>query len=80
MTVALRLVLETPKRTICEAMGVSRSSLKRRLAGPIFPAVAEHAEQRGERHIARRISDAERQAILDWERDVQIEPVAGFSN
>jgi putative transposase len=65
MTVALRLVPETPKRTICEAMGVSRSSLKRRLAGPIFPAVAEHAEQRGERHIARRISDAERQAILD---------------
>ncbi len=62
MTVALRLVPDTPKRTICEAMGLSRSSLKRRLAGPIFPAVAE---QRGERHIARRVSNEERQAILE---------------
>jgi putative transposase len=61
MTVALKLVPETPKRAICEALGVSRSSLKRRLAGSTFPALAE----RGERRIARRISDAERQVILE---------------
>jgi putative transposase len=42
-------------------LGVSRSSLLRRLAGPITALSA----QRGRRSMPRRIPDAERQAILD---------------
>lgn len=62
MTVALRLVPEAPQRAVCEALGVSRSSLRRRLADPVasVPA-AEHAKRRNHR----RIPDAERQMILD---------------
>lgn len=60
MTVALRLVPETPQRAACEAFGVSRSSLRRRLAGPVSATTREH----GERKNRRRIPDAERQVIL----------------
>ena len=60
MTVALRLVPETSKRAVCEALGVSRSSLRRRLAGP----VGATSVKRPERRNRCRIPDAERRAIL----------------
>jgi putative transposase len=59
--VAVKLVPEAQTRAVCEALGVSRSSLLRRLAGPITALSA----QRGRRSMPRRIPDAERQAILD---------------
>jgi putative transposase len=59
--VAVRLVSEAHKRTVCEALGVSRSSLARRLAGP----GATSSVQLAQRHMPRRIPDAERQVILD---------------
>lgn len=58
---AVKLVPEAQTRAVCEALGVSRSSLLRRLAGPITALSA----QRGRRSMPRRIPDAERQAILD---------------
>jgi len=60
MTVALKLVPETPQRAACEALGVSRSSLRRRLAGPTCATGVKSAE----RTNRRRIPDAERNAIL----------------
>jgi putative transposase len=59
--VAVRLVSEAHKRTVCEALGVNRSSLALRLAGP----GATSSVQLAQRHMARRIPDAERQVILD---------------
>jgi putative transposase len=61
MTVAVRLVPEAHKRTVCEALGVSRSSLARRLAAPVTTSSVQPAQ----RHMPRRIPDAERQVILD---------------
>ena len=60
MTVALRLVPETPERAACEALGVSRSSLRRRLAGPVGATTTERAERKNRR----RIPNAERKVIL----------------
>jgi len=60
MSIALRLVPETPQRAVCEALGVSRSSLRRRLLGPLGATAVETAERRNRR----RIPDPERQAIL----------------
>jgi putative transposase len=55
------LVADAQTRTVCEAIGVSRSSLLRFLAGSI-PAIT----QPGTRRVSpRRIPDHERQAILD---------------
>jgi putative transposase len=62
MTVALRLVPGAPQRAVCDALGVSRSSLRRQLAGPTVAALAvEHPTRRSRR----RIPDAERQVILE---------------
>jgi putative transposase len=61
MTVALRLVPTTQERTVCEALGVSRSSLRRRLAGFVGATTVDHAQRRNHR----RMPDAERQMLLD---------------
>lgn len=58
---ALKLVPEARMRTTCEALGVSRSSLLRRLADPSTTLPAEQRQHR----MLRRISETERQAILD---------------
>jgi putative transposase len=59
--VAVKLVPEAQTRTVCEALGVSRSSLRRRIAGFTPTTAPEH-----DRRISpRRIPDAERQGILD---------------
>ena len=58
---ALKLVPEAQMRTTCEALGVSRSSLLRRVAGLSTTLPAEQRQHR----MLRRISEAERQAILD---------------
>jgi putative transposase len=62
MTVALKLVLEARARTVCEALGVSRSSLRLRLAGPALTGTPRIVE----RSNRRRIPDAERQTILEF--------------
>lgn len=59
MNVALQLVPVMKQRTVCEALSVSRSSLLRRLAGPIATSPRARPGNR------RRIPDAERQAIVD---------------
>src|SRR5580658_57848 len=60
MTVALQLP-QTPQRTVCEALNVSRSSLRRRLSGSMTTTTGKC----GARRNSRRIPDAERQVILD---------------
>lgn len=60
MTVALRLVPATAQRAVCEAVGVSRSSLRRRLAGPVGATTAEHVERKSRS----RLPDAERDVVL----------------
>jgi len=48
-----------PERTVCFALGVSRSTLRRRRRGPRI------AQTRQAGHIPRQLSDNERRAILD---------------
>lgn len=61
MTVALELTQEAPMRTVCEALGFSRSTLLRRRAGPTAGVMA----QRAPRCIARRLSEDERHGVLE---------------
>ena len=61
MNVALKLVADSPTRAVCEALRVSRSSLVRRVTGP----VASTIEPSERRRNARRYSDAEQQTFLD---------------
>jgi putative transposase len=72
MKVALKLVATEPTRAVCQALGVSRSSLTRRLAGPQFTAtVAEKARAAP----PRRLSEAERAftlALLHSDRFVDL--------
>jgi len=60
MSAALKLVPDVPKRTLCQALSVSRSSLARRLA-PVCAVTTQPARRRS----SRRLGDAERQTVLD---------------
>jgi len=61
MTVGLELTEAAPMRTVCEALGFSRSTLLRRRAGPM----AEAMPHRASRRIARRLSENERCDALE---------------
>lgn len=51
MMVALKLVPDTRQRALCEALAVSRSSLRRRMAGPSAPSAPKITERCNRRRI-----------------------------
>jgi len=60
MSVALDLARELPERTLCEAAGISRSTLRRRLCGALERPPAATPRRRSRRAL----SDQERAEIL----------------
>jgi putative transposase len=56
--VSVDLSKSTPARTVCEALGVSRSTLARRRRGPVAPL------EREARHVPRQLSQQERCIVL----------------
>jgi putative transposase len=66
MSAALELAQDTPERMLCLALGVSRSTLRRRRRGPLM-----ERSFRATRHVARALNQDERAricAVLHSER------------
>jgi putative transposase len=58
MSVAIELAQETPERTLCTALGTSRSTLRRRLRGPQEP------KPTAPRRVPRALGEDERASVL----------------